>query len=97
VTSYQKLVKNIMEKFQQALSPLDKIVENQETIISQNALFQETLTKIYQRGAAATGDVPVETPPENQAENPAEATVEAVAEPNAASETPAESAETAPS
>lgn len=49
MASYEKIIKYVVERFQQALSPLDKIVENQEKIIRQNAELQATLTKIYHR------------------------------------------------
>jgi hypothetical protein len=55
VPSYEKIVKYIVEKIQHALSPLEKIVENQEIIIEQNARIQETLDNIYHKQSGKTG------------------------------------------
>jgi hypothetical protein len=56
VASYEKIVKYVVERFQQALAPLEKIIENQETIIRQNTLLQETVNKISQRGSVKTNE-----------------------------------------
>jgi len=58
----------MVEKFQQALGPLDKIVENQEIIIGQNKELQETLNKIYIRSLNKTNAEECLTRPDNLSE-----------------------------
>ena len=47
MASYEKIVKHVIEKFEQALSPLREIAGNQEVIIKQNIELQELLKNLH--------------------------------------------------
>ena len=46
LASYDKIIKHIVEKFQVALAPLERIAKNQEIIIAQNKQVIELLGQL---------------------------------------------------
>ena len=74
LASYDKIIKYIVEKFQQALYPLQEITKNQEIIIAQNKQVIDLLASLNnsrEHGTVAEDVTPSETDPE--ADTPIEA------------------------
>ncbi len=74
LASYDKIIKYIVEKFQQALYPLQEITKNQEIIIAQNKQVIDLLASLNnsrEHGTVEEDVTPSETDPE--ADTPIEA------------------------
>lgn len=62
MASFDRVIKHLVEKFQTALAPLEKVVKNQEIMIAQNKQIIELL------GQLNNGRLP-ESDPENEMSN----------------------------
>lgn len=74
LASYDKVIKHLVEKFQVALAPLERIAKNQEIIIAQNKQVIELL------GQLNNGRVPDSEPESDPSDCPGDSSGSAESE-----------------